>query len=666
MSERYAGLTRSEAYELSEDVPSNPTTNPTIGDVIARRFSRRTMLKGALASTALTAVGAMPVANQAQAAGLFGFTEIEHGVDETHHVAPGYSADILIRWGDPLSANAPEFDPQNQTAAAQEQQFGYNNDFLGYIPLEARSGEEERGLLCVNHEFTNEEVMFPGIGRQDKPVDKGGKFFADMTKELVEIEMAAHGGSIVEVVKKNGKWSYVRDSEFNRRITAHTTKMEITGPATGSKRMQTSADPRGNTAIGTFNNCAGGITPWGTYLMAEENFHGYFMGDLPEGHAEQTNHKRYGVPGTRYNWGQYDSRFDVGKEPNEPNRFGWVVEVDPMDPSSTPKKRTALGRMKHEGAESVVNKDGTVVVYMGDDQRFDYVYKFVTTGKFTPGNRDANMGLLEEGTLYAAKFNEDGTLDWLPLVHGQGPLTAANGFNEQADVVIEARRAADLLGATQLDRPEDVEPNPKTGRIYVMLTNNHKRKAGDENPANPRAENVFGHIVEIIEPASDFTATKSNWEILVKCGDPAAGEVGALWNPATSKNGWFASPDNCAIDHSGRLWVTTDQGSKWSKSGTADGVWAVETDGDLRGTGKMFFRVPIGAEMCGPRFTPSDTTLFVAVQHPATDGVKAFKGFERNSTFEDPATRWPDFKDGMPPRPSVVAITKDDGGVIGS
>ncbi|MEE8271296.1 MAG: alkaline phosphatase PhoX, partial [Alphaproteobacteria bacterium] len=254
---------------------------------------------------------------------------------------------------------------------------------------------------------------------------------------------------------------------------------------------------------------------------------------------------------------------------------------------------------------------------------------------------------------------------WMPLEFGTGPLTPENGFNSQADVLIEARVAADLLGATPMDRPEDVQPNEVTNKVYVMLTNNSRRTADQVDAANPRAESRFGHIVELSPPDGDHGALTYNWDILVQCGDPSIAEVGAVWNPATSENGWFAAPDNAAVDSRGRLWISTDQGSGWSRTGTADGVWALETDGDLRGTGKMFFRVPIGAEMCGPRFTPDDTTLFVAVQHVASDGAKDYPGFERASTFEDPATRWPDFDDGMPPRPSIVAITKDDDGPIG-
>lgn len=661
------GLTRSHAFELSEDVPSNQSTAPTIGEVIGRRFGRRDFLKGSLAVTVMGATLdplSQAVARVAQAGTAmtpFTFDEISHGVDERHHVAPGYDAEILIRWGDPVIPDAPPFDPRNQSAEAQEMQFGYNNDYIGYVGLPFGSDNPAHGLLCVNHEYTNEELMFPGLGRQD--TKEAG--LTGMTRELVDIEMAAHGNSIVEVRRDaGGKWSIVSDSQYARRISGRSTEILISGPAAGHPRLRTGADPSGTRVLGTLNNCAGGMTPWGTYLTAEENFNGYFSGTV-EGHPEERNYRRYGVPGGWYAWARFHDRFDIDKEPNEANRFGWVVEIDPLDPSSTPVKRTALGRFKHEGAETVLNGDGRVVIYMGDDERLDYVYKFVSEKPVDRSDRRANFDLLDSGTLYVAKFLDEGWVEWMPLTFGAGPLTPENGFESQADVLIEARRAADLLEATPMDRPEDVEVDPKSGKVYVMLTNNTRRKPEQVDAANPRAENAFGHIIEMAPAGGDHAATTASWEILVKCGDPSVAEVGAMWNPATSENGWFASPDNCAVDHRGRLWVTTDQGSGWAKSGTADGVWALATEGEARGTGRMFFRVPVGAEMCGPVFTPDDETLFVAVQHPGADGARHYEPFGRESTFDDPVTRWPDFEDGVPPRPSVVVITRRGGGVIG-
>ncbi|MGB0926854.1 MAG: PhoX family protein [Pikeienuella sp.] len=656
---------KSEAFEAFDDIPTNPNLSRTIGDVINARYHRRDVLRGALgvsASASLFGTAALIAPNRAAATpapSRYAFDELQAGVDERHHVANGYDADVLLRWGDPILSDAPEFDPFNQTPDSQLGQFGYNNDYCGFVPL-----GPGRGLLCVNHEYTNEELMFPGLGRQDR------QGFRGMNRALVETEMAAHGGSVVEIRRgETGKWSVDRASSYNRRITPLTTEMTIDGPAAGHPRLQTSEDPTGRKVIGTMNNCAGGITPWGTYLMAEENFHGYFWSDNRDenGKLKRTgdhiaSQKRYGLPGRWYAWGQYIDRFNMDKEPNEANRFGYIVEVDPLDPTSTPVKHTALGRFRHEGCETTLGANGHVVVYSGDDNRFDYIYKFVSAGTVS-GDRAANMTLLSEGTLYVARFNEDGTVDWLPLVAGTGPLTAENGFPTQAEVSIDTRIAADLLGATPMDRPEDVQPAPN-GRVYCMLTNNNRRKAGQENPANPRAKNRFGHIIEIHETGEDPAATSGRWDIVVKCGDPSIAEVGASWNPETSANGWFASPDNAAMDALGRLWVCTDQGSKWPKTGKSDGFYGLETNGSARGTSKLFFRCPVGAEMCGPYFTNDVETLFLSVQHPASDGVKDFAGFERYSTFEDPATRWPDFRDDIPPRPSVMVITKQGGGKI--
>ncbi len=645
------GLPKSRSAEAAEDVGSNPSVSPTLGDVIAIRMSRRDLVGGLLATTAIGAA----LSQSASAATLkpsttpnFKFTEVAAGSDEKLHIAPGYDADVLVRWGDKVLADAPEFDPRKQTPESQARQFGYNNDFIGYLPLR---GSSQRGLLVINHEYTNEELMFPGVGRQDTTK------FTKMTKDLVDIELMAHGGSVLEVRKRRGKWQVVDASPYNRRITG-TTPMRLSGPAAGHSLLRTKADPTGTRVLGMLNNCAGGMTPWGTWLTCEENFNGYFWGSA-QGHPNEKALRRYGVPSNWYNWGEHYERFDIAKEPNETNRFGWIVEIDPTDPKSTPVKRTAMGRFKHEGAGGVVNRDGRYVVYSGDDERFDYVYKFVTRDRINRRARSANRDVLDNGTLYVAKYNPDGTGEWMALVHGQGKLTAESGFPDQATVLVNVRLAADALGATKMDRPEDIEVDPRTDKVYLMLTNNSIRKADQVDAANPRASNRFGHIIEMMPEGGDHASTRFRWEILVKCGDHTDPKTGASFNPATTKDGWFGMPDNLMIDPRGRLWIATD-GNSPAATGRADGLWALETKGEARGTAKHFFRCPNGAELCGPCMTPDMTTMFVAVQHPGESEDRKVL-----ATFESPSTRWPDFKPDMPPRPSIVAITRRGGGRIG-
>ena len=648
--------------ESGDNQITNPSHSDSFSDICERRFTRRRFIKTGVATGVAVATVQLSACGNDEAAvqqaqeqrwrdnnpykSRYDFIETEHGMDATHHVAADHDAAILIRWGDPLFSDAPEFDPHNQTAASQIQQFGYNNDYVGYLPLAPKHGQQARALLCINHEYPIPGLMFPNFGKD------GHK---NISAEQIAVTKAAVGNSIVEVSLQDGEWSVNQHSRYNRRISALDSKIAISGPVAGHPRMKTSADRRGRTVIGTFNNCAGGITPWGTYLSCEENFNYHFGGKLSRKHPEATNHRRYNVPNDYAHWSKHDKRFDISEEPNEPNRFGWVVEIDPLDPKSTPKKRTALGRFKHEGGESVVTADGRLAVYMGDDQRFEYLYKFISRDKVNLENPRANRDLLDHGTLYVAKFYDEGYLEWLPLTLDNGPLQTQ--FESQADILIETRRAADLLGATPMDRPEDVVPNKETGRVYVMLTNNHKR--AEANNANPRKDNLFGHVIEISELDNNFSSTRAYWNIVVKCGDPSNAKHDAEWHPATSEHGWFASPDNAVIDPQGRLWVTSDQGSKQSLTGTNDGLWALETEGPLRGTGKMFFRVPMGAEMCGPAFSDDGESLFVAVQHP---GDAKISGGVR---VESAATRWPDFQDDMPPRPSIVVIRRKNGGQVG-
>ncbi|SHF18688.1 hypothetical protein SAMN04487965_1578 [Microbulbifer donghaiensis] len=597
------------------------------------------------------------------------FAEIPHTLDAQHHLPEEYSADLLLRWGDPLVENASSFDPAILTATEQEKRFGYNNDFIAYMPLdeEASPGEgerhcksrnSERGLLCVNHEYTQPHLMFSGYN-DEYSATRG------VSAEHVAVEQAACGHAIVEIERTADGWQPVLNSSYNRRITLNT-PMNIVGPAAGDSRLKTQADPSGTRVFGTVGNCAGGKTPWGTVLIAEEGFGGAFQGD-PDNIAdpqESVNHHTFGIAPDNRNWGDHDRRFDIAVEPHEPNRFGWMVEYDPYDPTSTPRKLTSLGRFEHEGFTLVSKPNRPIVAYGGDDDEHQFVYRYVSTGSYQPNDFSHNRELLVDGTLYAGQFNDDGSGRWLPLLFGQGPLTAENGFRNQADVLIDARRAAALLGATPMDRPEDVETNPLNDCTYVMLTKNKKRDSDEIDAANPRSRNATGHVLEIVPPGQfgqrDHSSDTFKWNTFLLGGNPNAenpNERGAYGqrSPGTiSPSGWFANPDNVAFDPRGNMWIATDGCEDF---GFHDGLWAMATEGELRAAPKHFFGCPQGAEVCGPEFTPDGKTLFVSVQHPA-DG--------RGSTFDEPMHRWPDQDPALPPRPSVLAIYRRDGREVGS
>lgn len=633
----------------SEDRPLTSGQTP-LGRMIETRLSRRTVLRsGAALSVVALSFGSTACSGPG---GGLSFKELPHGATDDHAVADGYDARVLIRWGDPILANAPDFEPNKVTAEAQRQQFGTNNDFIAFMPLPKGSTNSDHGLLCVNHEFCVATQMFADVNLANAT--------KIMTAERGRAELASIGHSVVEIKKSDGTWALVDDSKFNRRLTALDTEMELTGPAAGHERLQTSEDKSGRKVIGTLFNCAGGKTPWHTVLIAEENVHFSFSG-TPKDPREAANHRAMGFTGPgRYPWrAAAQPRFDLGREPREPNRFGWIVEYDPYDPQSVPKKRTALGRFRHEGAGCVLNHDGRIVVYQGDDARFECVYRYVSDDKFDADNPEANEQLLDKGTLYVGRFEEDGSLNWLPLVHGSGPLVDTNGFDSQADVLIETRRAARFVGGTPMDRPEDIDVNPVTGTVFLMLTNNTEREADETGAANPRGPNPYGHILEFIPPVADngqrdHTADRFEWDVFIKAGDPSDATHEASYNDGISPNGWFGAPDNCAFDPKGRLWIATDG----APEGINDGVWACEVSGSERALTRHFYRVPHGAELCGPEFTPDGETLFVAVQHPGLSGP--------NSLFDNPSTRWPDFRDDMPPRSAVVAITRKGGGEIGS
>ncbi len=587
------------------------------------------------------------------------FSSMSHRLETFHSVANDYRADVLIRWGDSLGGQAPASFP----ISSQEQslRFGYNNDFIAYSPLakEASNGTEHidsnnsnHGLLSINHENCYPHLMFPGFNNRFEAENS-------VNDEQVKSSMASVGHSVIEVEKTQTGWQVIENSTYQRRITP-TTKIDITGPAAGSDRLKTSQDKTGRQVLGTLGNCAGGKTPWGTVLIAEENFSEFFGLDQSRianiTDRELNNHRRFAVEEEGGFWARVDPRFDVTNEPNEMNRFGWMVEYNPYDPTSTPQKRTALGRFEHEGATIVCKHDQPVVAYSGDDAEHQYLYRFVSEQKYLKGDHNHNKNLLQNGTLFCAVFNEEGSGQWLPLIYGQGPLTAANGFYNQADVLIDTRLAAELLGATKMDRPEDVETNPHTDRTYVALTKNKKKTT--ENPANPRVQNPAGHIVEILPPGidgqRDHTQNTFTWDLFMLAGshDTGADHSGS-YGGKLEEGGWFANPDNIAFDAKGRLWIASDGCQNF---GFGDGLWCTATTGTERAKPRHFFSCPTGAELCGPEFTPDGKTLFAAVQHPATD---------YQSSYDQPSTRWPDFNEAIPPRPSIVVITKDNGGLIG-
>jgi secreted PhoX family phosphatase len=663
---------------------------PPFAELLARRFSRRTLLQTgaalAVAGPALFEAGCASVGPVAQP----GFKPIVGGKLDAVVLPPGYTYDVIVRWGDSLHSSTPDLDAaklvdgvlfEPQAAERQARQFGQNCDAIHFFPLDERG---DRGVLCVNNEYTDDALMFAGHPGFMGAVRGEGRAYVRRRPEIVAVAQAAQGVSVIELRRERGRWRFVKDSRYNRRITANT-PIDIAGPARGAALMRTNADPDGVLALGTMGNCAGGQTPWGTYLTAEENIQDYFgnLADLKGARGSDphvvASHSRWRMWNTHslYSWEIADPRFDLPKNPCEPFRFGWIVEIDPLDPERRPVKRTALGRFAHESANPIVASNGQVAVYMGDDDKFEYVYKFVSAGRFEPHDRAANRDLLERGELYVARFDASGAGQWLPLrFDPKGPLNAAAGFRDQAEVLIKARAAASLLGATPMDRPEDVEANPVTGRIYVACTRNEQRKAANgpgmyggreidlgPNPANPRPANEYGHIIEIREARDDHTATEFTWEVFLLAGDPSGGRLITDLSEVRNDSAYYAgydkaedlspigSPDNIGFDGAGNLWVVTDGRQP---RGDNDGCWVCPTTGPTRGRLQQFMSGPIGAEICGCSFTPNFDTLFLSIQHPGEGG-----------TVAQPASHWPDGP-GTQPRASVIAVRKEDGGVVGT
>jgi secreted PhoX family phosphatase len=642
---------------------ANPSDGPYFGDIVRSAMSRRGVIQAGALVLGVAVAGPAAAAPPGARPGALTFVPVPPNVLDAVTVPAGYDHAVVIRWGDPVLPGAPAFDLDAQTAQRQSMQFGYNNDYLGVLPL---GHDGRRALLVSNHEYTNEELMFRGFTTLDA-----------LTVEQVRVTMAAHGMSVVEIerVGRTGRWRPVGGRRpYNRRFTMLATPFRADGPAAGSALLRTAADPAGRTVIGTLNNCSGGVTPWGTVLSGEENFHQYFVGGDQAPAADKPRLARYGISTTaRYptgsrKWERAQERFDLAKHPNEANRFGWIVEVDPYAPHEPPRKHTAMGRFKHEGANVIVSRSGRVVAYMGDDERFEYLYKFVSDRKYRPGDRRHNLTLLESGTLYVAQFTGDsppaeidgsgrlpsdglfdGTGRWVKLVSGDRSYVAGM---TAVEVLTYARLAGDAVKATKMDRPEDVEPSLRTGKIYAALTNNSNRGVGTNagvDEANPRVGNRHGQVLEIVEDRGDHTGESFTWSLPIVCGDPDAPDTyfAGYDKKAVSP---ISCPDNVAFDRTGNLWIATDGNAL----GSNDGLFATPIEGPERGHLRQFLTVPVGAETCGPFLTGDDRSVFTAVQHP---------GEVTGATVEKPASTWPD---GGYAKPAVIVTWRPDGGRIGS
>ncbi len=639
----------------SEDIPTNGSDNEHFQTVVQRAWSRRGFLKtGAGLSAAIFLAGPLAACSSgsdsndpAPAEPLLGFGAIPIATTDTVSIAAGYTATPFASWGTPLFADAGAWKTDaSDDAAAQAKQVGDNHDGIHFFPL---NNSSEEGLLVMNHEYTT-------VGDDGYTWLFGPKGTEPWTAAKAAKAMNAHGVSVMHIVRKSGKWEIDTSSSYNRRITA-STEMMITGPAAGDALLKTKAEPTGTRVLGTFNNCGNGWTPWNTYLTCEENFNNYF-GTLSGTDTRSDVQKRYGLSSgaTGYRWEEFSERFDYAREPNESNRFGWIVEIDPFDPAALPRKRTALGRIKHENAACTLAQDSRVVIYMGDDQANEYIYKFVSESAYRSDGY--NPDLLDTGKLYVARFTDGETAgdlmgkgEWLLLDKDANPaLKADTRFASQAEVLINTRLAADTVGATKMDRPEWISTHPDSGEVYVTLTNNSGRK--EPNAANPRPANLYGQIIRWREDGGDAAALSFEWDLFVLAGNPLKysdrSDLKSGTDNITAEN-MFNSPDGLAFDTSGRLWIQTD--GKYSNSGEYEGqgnnqmLCADPVSKEIR----RFLVGPKECEVTGITFTPDSKTMFINIQHPGEDGD----------------SHWPDGGSSIP-RSSTLVITKDDDGVIGT
>lgn len=700
-----------------DDGVSNFSGNTHLTDIVERAIannpSRRKFLKMGAGAAALPFFGLSLAgcgSDEETAENILGFTGVATSTSDAVVVPAGYTAQPFLPWGTPIRAGAPAWNSDaTNTAAEQEQQIGDNHDgiyFFGFNSGGSALGDRsDEGLLVMNHEYINPEYFYA-------PGTDAANWLNPFTLEKAKKGQNAHGVSVVHVRRRpDGSWEHVTNSSFNRRITGNT-PMTIQGPAAGNRLLRTAADATGTEALGTLNNCGNGWTPWGTYIVCEENWNGYFGAtrggtvfppDLSDISAVITaDRNRYGVTpaGFGYRWHEVDPRFDIDATPTETFRFGWVTEVDPFSPTSKPVKRTALGRFKHENAEVVIAANGRVVVYSGDDERNEYIYKFVSTGTYDRANPTsaANRNLLSDGTLYVARFDagattgdQAGTGAWIPLVFGQNGLTAANGFANQAEVMIKTRQAADRVGATMMDRPEWVAANPKkAGEVYCTLTNNNRRgttpassnsaagttTAGGARPpvdeANPRTNNVWGHIIRWNEAGGDATALTFAWDIYVLAGQPSITDARKPSSNITSNN-LFNSPDGLQFDSEGRLWIQTD--GSYANAGEFAGMGNNQMlVGDpVTKEIRRFLVGPSGCEITGVTWTPDRKTMFINVQHPGEfSGHPRAPKLPSGATFADndiarnptAFSQWPTA--GTRPRAATVVVYRTDGGTIGS
>jgi secreted PhoX family phosphatase len=610
--------------------------------VVERAISRRGFLGGALAfgsGAAVMGAGFLKgSAAMAQQTSRFAFAQLAPQTDGTIHVPEGYSWKVLVRWGDPLFSDAPAFDTTTGIpTVGSDRVFGENTDGMELFNVGGRQ------LLVVNSEYVNREINL--VGNVD-----GVPASADDVLRLQNFQ----GVSVMEIVEGADDWSVVIDSPYNRRIT-NNTPMTINGPAAGHDLLKTEAYPTGTVSLGTFNNCGSGRTPWGTYLTCEENFNGYFgaTAGLPEDAIIAAGYQRYGISegGSGYNYHAFDARFDVSTTANEPHRARYIVEIDPANPNSTPVKHSALGRFKHENAAYALAPTGRVIVYMGDDERGEFMYKWLSRDLYVPGGDTST--LLSEGQLYVAKFNDDLTGAWVALTPEATGMTAA-------EIAVFTRIAASKVGATTMDRPESIAVNPTAVEAYCCLTNNSRRgtksddgtpraNAGgdalDLNAVNSRETNNYGQIVRWRPHGDDHAVETFDWDLYVMAGNPDVHAQGPYAGTANINAGnLFNSPDGMQIDSTGLIWIQTDGDDSNEGDFAGMGNNQMLAGDPVTGEIRRFLTGPFGSEVTGLTWSSDRRTMFVGIQHPG-------------AAFPD--------GEGTLPRSAIVAVKRNDNALIG-